>query len=186
MSVHWSELWEPWLLFEVWMCSHLVSSSWFCSLSTFPYNWSGLAVRSCGHEQNWAGDHFVRNYIGSGGKCLMPPCVTFEASAFSSCYFCDSYWSLFNSWSNGDMQTEEARRSLVLFINTVLVIQLSLLWLAGRSILLLYDAELRVKYASMGPGLVTVYSFISIGMQKMDLHLYLSCTLARKKSYSRR
>lgn len=47
-------------------------------------NWSGLAVRSCGHQQNWAGDHFVRNYIGSGGKCFMCPYVTFEASAFSS------------------------------------------------------------------------------------------------------
>lgn len=136
----------------------------FYSFATFPYNVSIVAVRSCGYEQNWVGDHFVGNYVGSGGKCSMPPYVTFEVTAFSSCYVCDSYWSSLNNWSNGDMQTEAAIRPLVLFINTVLVIQLSLPWLAWRSILLLDDAELSVKCASMGSGLVTVHSFLSIGM----------------------
>jgi hypothetical protein len=69
----------------------LVSSPCFYSLATFSYNVSVVAVRFCGHEENWVGDHFVGNYIGSAGKYSMPP---FEVTAFSSCYFCDSYWSL--------------------------------------------------------------------------------------------
>lgn len=157
-------MWEAWLLFEVCPCSHLFSSTCFYSLATFSYNISVVAVRFCGHEQYWVGDHFVGNYIHSGGKCSMPPYVTFEVTAFSSCYFCDSYWFLFNNWSNGDMQLEAALRPSVLLINTVLVKQLSLPRLAGRSILLLDDAELSVKWASMGSGLVTVHSLFSIGM----------------------
>ena len=57
---------------------------------------------------------------------------------------------------------------LVLFISAVLVSQLSLLTPAliggERSMLLLHDAELSVKNASVGSGLVTVYSFFSFGL----------------------
>lgn len=72
---------------------------------------------------------------------------------------------VFNSGFSGYVQEEETHRSLVLFINAVLVSPLIPSPPTGRkrSILLLDDAELSVKYASMGSGLVTVHSFFSFG-----------------------
>lgn len=86
--------------------------------STIPCKWSVLAVKFCGYEQNWAGDHFVGNYIGSGGKCFLSLYVTFEASAFGSCYFYASHWSLFNSCSSGDTQAE-ALEDLWYYLSTL-------------------------------------------------------------------
>ena len=62
------------------------------------------------------------------------------------------------------MQEEGTHRPLVLFINAVLVSQLLSPRLAVRSILLLDDAELSVKYASMGSGLGILHSFFSFGL----------------------